>query len=178
MKIGLQAGFTVIELMIVILIAAILMMVGVPSFTSFVINNRLTTEANSLVTTIQVARSEAVKRNSPVYILSTSGDGNWGQGFVLFKDNNNNQAYDSGSDTLIRRQDALQSDALNASIGGTAAPMLQFRPTGFAGNLGATSMTFDLCHSTKYKGRKITVNSVGQVTLLDSCTCDSSNQCN
>ena len=178
MKIGPQAGFTVIEMMMVILVAAILVMVGVPSFTTFVINNRLTTEANSLVTTIQVARSEAVKRNSSIYIGSTSGDGDWDQGYVLFKDDNNNKTYDSNTDTVIRRQNALQADTLKAKIGGTAAPLLQFLPTGFTGNLSASTMTFELCHSPDYKGRKITVNSVGQVTLIDSCTCNSSNQCN
>lgn len=172
-----QFGFTIIELMAVVLIASILIMVAIPSFTSFVINNRMTTEANSLVTSLQVARSEAVKRNSSVYVGSTSGNGNWGQGFVIFLDVNGNGAYNA-SDTILRQQNALPSDLLNASIGGTATAVLQYLPTGFTGNLGAGILTFDLCHQANYQGRQITVNSVGQVTLNDSCTCNSSNQCN
>ena len=173
-----QFGFTIIELMVVVLIAAILIMVAIPSFTSFVINNRLTTEANSLVTSLQVARSEAVKRNSSVYVGSTGGSGSWDQGFVIFLDTNSNGAYDAGTDTILRQQNALSSDVLKASIGGTAAPVLQYLSTGFIGNLAGGSMTFNLCHQANYQGRQITVNSVGQVSLNDSCTCDSSNQCN
>lgn len=176
MKIRPQSGFTLIEMMVTILIAAILMMVGIPSFTHFVINNRMTTEANSLVTMLQVARSEAVKRNSSVYIGSTSGDENWDQGYVMFLDNGNN-AYDTG-DTVLRRQSALPSDLLKATIGSTNAPLVQYLPTGFTGNLSGSTMTFNLCHEANYAGRQITVNSVGQVNLNDSCTCNSSNVCN
>ena len=49
-------GFTLIEMMIAIAIGAILMAIAVPNFRSFVRNNHLITETNTLVGHINVAR--------------------------------------------------------------------------------------------------------------------------
>ena len=61
-----QAGFTLIELMIVILLGAILMGMAIPSFRSLMAGNRLTTQANDLVGAINYARSEAISHNTTV----------------------------------------------------------------------------------------------------------------
>ena len=50
-------GFTLIELMITLAVAAIVLTVGIPSFQDFVYNNRLTTQANRFVTDMALARS-------------------------------------------------------------------------------------------------------------------------
>ena len=57
-----NSGFTLMELMVTIAIAAILVGIAIPSFTSIIVSNRLTTSANELVTALNLARSEAVKR--------------------------------------------------------------------------------------------------------------------
>jgi type IV fimbrial biogenesis protein FimT len=59
-----EAGFTMIELMIVILLAAVLMAMAVPTFHSTIAGNRLTTQANDLVGAINYARSEAISHNT------------------------------------------------------------------------------------------------------------------
>lgn len=61
-----MAGFTLIELMVTIAVAAILLAVAVPSFRHLIISNRLTTAANEVVTALTVARSESIKRNANV----------------------------------------------------------------------------------------------------------------
>lgn len=61
-----MVGFTLIELMVTIAVAAILLAVAVPSFRHLIISNRLTTAANDVVTALTVARSEAIKRNADV----------------------------------------------------------------------------------------------------------------
>jgi type IV fimbrial biogenesis protein FimT len=57
-----QSGFTLVELMVTIAIAAILLGLGVPSFRTLIENNRIAAASNDIVTALQFARSEAVKR--------------------------------------------------------------------------------------------------------------------
>lgn len=57
------AGFTLIEMLVVMTVAAILLATGVPAFNSFIQNDRDITQINSLVLRLNYARSEAVKRN-------------------------------------------------------------------------------------------------------------------
>ena len=61
-----QAGFTLIELITVMTLAAILMAVAIPSFRSMIAGNRLTTQANDLIGAITYARSEAISHNNTI----------------------------------------------------------------------------------------------------------------
>lgn len=90
-----QAGFNIIELMVVLFVAGILMTVGLPAFNGFMASNRMSTAANDLATTMHVARTEAVKRRAAVTVCpSTQWDQanpvctNTGfeQGWIVFVD--------------------------------------------------------------------------------------------
>ncbi len=76
-----HAGFTIIELMLTIAIAAVLLAVAVPSYTNMVLNNCLTTKTNQLVSAMQLARSTAVTFRDEVTVGSISCQ--------LDEDNNN-----------------------------------------------------------------------------------------
>ena len=76
-----QIGFTLIELMIVVVIAGILLGIGIPSYNTLRNNNCLVTNANRLVATLQYARSEAAKRNSAVSVRARLGS--WRLGFEI-----------------------------------------------------------------------------------------------
>lgn len=98
-------GFTIYELMIVVAIAAILVGIGVPTFQATVKNNRMTSNLNAFVTSLNQARSEAVKQNLPVRVCASSdgttcgGAGvNWEQGWVVFVDRDNDGVIDDGND--------------------------------------------------------------------------------
>ncbi len=81
-----HAGFTLIELMVTVSVLAILLGIGVPSFRAMIEGNRITTVANDLVSGLQFARSEAVKRGANVTLCSTNDQstcsGTWVEGWV------------------------------------------------------------------------------------------------
>jgi type IV fimbrial biogenesis protein FimT len=62
----LQSGFSLIEMMIVIVILAIALAVGVPNFQEFIANTQIRSVSESIRNGLQVARAEAVKRNEAV----------------------------------------------------------------------------------------------------------------
>ncbi len=65
-------GFTLVELMITLLIVSILATMALPSFTDFIRRGQIRAASESVLNAMQLARSEAVKRNEPVvFILET-----------------------------------------------------------------------------------------------------------
>lgn len=74
-------GFTLIEMMVVITIAAIMLGLGVPSFKSFVAAQRVKTAASDFALAAVFARSEAIKRNADVGIVAAVGG--WKNGWSV-----------------------------------------------------------------------------------------------
>jgi len=107
-------GFTLIELIVTIAIAAILMGIAIPNFTEIIANNRMTASTNELVTALNFARSESVKRGVRVTVCKSANastcvtNGAWSQGWIVFTDQNNNAAYNSSSETLLKVHEASQ----------------------------------------------------------------------
>lgn len=86
-----HAGFTVLELAVTMAVAAILTAISVPAFRSFLLNDRSMTQATSLLLSLNLARSEAIKQDlSSGVIVCASSDGatcnasaNWAQGWIV-----------------------------------------------------------------------------------------------
>ena len=66
-------GFTLVELIVTLGVAAILLGVAVPSMRDLIHNNRLAAATNLFVSSLNIARSEAIKqgRNATVCVSDT-----------------------------------------------------------------------------------------------------------
>ena len=83
-----QRGVTLIELMIGVAIVAILLATGMPSFNLWIQNTQNRTAAESVLNGVQLARAEAVRRNTPVRFDLTNASGlvAWTVGCVTVTD--------------------------------------------------------------------------------------------
>ena len=96
------SGFTLTELMVVVAIVGILTMVAVPSFNSLVQSQRVKNAGFELYSSLALARSEAIKRNSDVTIAATT-NANGELGWVITADDG----------TVIRNQDFIKGIAFD-----------------------------------------------------------------
>lgn len=86
---GRQAGFSLIELMVTIAVAAILLGLALPSFTASIRSNRVSSAANTLLATINFARMEAMRSKETARICPNNNGacgGNWSQGLLVWTD--------------------------------------------------------------------------------------------
>ncbi|TVO78498.1 MAG: prepilin-type N-terminal cleavage/methylation domain-containing protein [Sedimenticola selenatireducens] len=169
-----QRGFTLIELMLVVILLAIVMAFGIPSFTTFIRNNNLVAGANEFATALSLARTTAIKEGAGAVIQAptTSPSTNeWGQGYTvsLWTDADNDNVVDGGEvGTAIRTFKALDAAATLDST--TGVRTIAFIHTGQL--TGTAALVFDLCDSrTGETGRQFTVNAVGSFDLDRGYTC-------
>jgi type IV fimbrial biogenesis protein FimT len=127
-----RAGFTLVELLVVLAILAILATIGLPSFQRLVADYRVASQANSVQGLLQFARTEAIKRTNGVIVCS--------DGTTLFVRVANTCAGASAGDTNNLR--VLGLDGRIAFAGLPAGTGVSFAPSGyvFAGR------NFDVSH--------------------------------
>ena len=143
-----QQGFTLVELIITLSIAAILVTVAVPSFRNVIQNNRVATQANEFLTALSIARSEALKRGRNVTISADTA-GQWHNGWTV-SDNVGNTLYVN---------EGLEGDSAIASTIDT----LTFNSRGFLTT--GTSAVFNLSVTDAESGPSITVTPAGSSSI-------------
>ncbi len=108
-----HVGVTLIELMVAMVIMAILLAVGVPSFRSLLAGNRLSSSSNELVSALALARSEAVRRGARITVCKSADGatcttaGGWQGGWLVFTDSTRapaNATVDAGEAIIARGQ--------------------------------------------------------------------------
>lgn len=174
-------GFTTIELLVVIAIAAVLAMVGAPSFSTFMNNSKLSATSSQLLNELNMARSEAIKRNSRVLVCVRNAAGtdcgtgtNWAAGWLVCYDNETESTPGNGiADGKCDVPPAngsnpnpmiLQPALTNAVTVTGSAAAIRFNPNGSQGASGASAATLTVGLTSATSTRTVTVAATGNIT--------------
>jgi len=138
-----KTGFTLVEMITVIVIAGIIFSIGLPMMKGVLMGNRLQISAQKISNTLALARSEAIAKRKNVR--------------VMFNTNNNSYwiEMDSGSDTVGIGKVHYLPDTIDFDPG--AEPRTsgyEFKPTGGV----MTSKNFKIIDTTNNKFRQIHIN--------------------
>lgn len=129
-------GMTLIEFLTALAVLAVLLAVAVPSFHESFLNSKLTSQANGFLSSLLLARSEAIKTNGRVALCKSANGtacvttGGWHQGWVVFRDANNNASLDAG-EIVIQRGDPL-ADGFSLTGNTNVANYISYTSTGSA----------------------------------------------
>jgi type IV fimbrial biogenesis protein FimT len=159
-------GFSLIELLVTIAVIGVVLSIGVPSYRELIRSNRLTTQINEFSASLNLARSEAIRRGVRVAVRKSGAE--WESGWQIFTDLSGNGAFDERSgDELLRQHDVL---AANHTLRGNHnfVNSISFLPDGSSSNMGA----FALCDNsdgtnTPHAGtsRLVIINSIGRTRM-------------
>jgi type IV fimbrial biogenesis protein FimT len=158
-------GFTLIELMVVMAVLAVLAAVAVPAMTEMATSSRLNTDSGRWAASVNLGRSEAIKRNRRVTLCPTNGGNScvnsgggaiwsngWAVGFVA-----------DGVWTLLHAEPAAAAGyRIEVQSNNTPVYSVVFQPTG----VDSTDATATMCRSSpsgNLQQRQVSVSTTGRV---------------
>lgn len=167
-----RRGFTLVELLVVLAVGSILLAIAIPGYAFLMSTSRLAAVTNDLVTALQLARSEAVKRGMRVTVCKT-GDAEavppacdttagWHDGWLVFVDGGTHGVIDA-NDPLLRVQGRAHPDVRITTY--NYSHFVSYLPSG--GSQGSNNLpngTFEIC--TAGSRRDIVINHAGRPRLV------------
>lgn len=184
------AGFSLLELMITLAVAAILVVIAVPSFTGLMHRSQVSSASNELLASLSYARTEAVTRGQLVSmcpstdLTSCSGGGSYEPGWIVYTypagAASAGKDYVDGTDVLLRTTTAQN----NVSIRVKTAAIITFGHQGQLKQPTVLPLTFATCYrngstgvgksTTEVPGAQLDVVGSGSAvskSMADSASC-------
>jgi type IV fimbrial biogenesis protein FimT len=166
-------GFTLIELMIGITVMAIVLALGMPNYSVWIQNTRLRNAAESILNGLQLARSEAVRRNTSVQFTLGAGS-SWTVGCVTASADCpaaiQSRSTGEGSSTAITVAAADGTPIVFNNFGRMTAPVLGAGVNSTAINVDVDAAVLSAAQS---RDLRITINVGGNIRMCDPTVADS-----
>jgi len=166
------AGFTLLEMLVVISITAVLLILGVPAFQDFGARQRMSASVHLLHSHLTLARDLAIRFNAHVIACPGNLDrgcqpgSDWSDGWIVYSDFNGDGQYQP-LETVHRIEAGLEQMVIHSSSG---RPKLHFYPNGSApGSNG--SITFCDSRGPRH-ARKLVIANTGRIRRDEAPTLD------
>ncbi len=163
-------GFSLLELMVVLVIISLTLSVALPSYQSMIGRFAITTLANDLLAAVSLARSEAIKSGAVVSLYGSSGavTNTLGSGYcVIFG------LGVPGNCAAAIQVFSVSDSNLTADIFdplGQVQNTLQFDDLGGLSGTGGATRTIDICR-TGFAGRQIQISLIGRGRIVTTGLC-------
>ena len=159
-------GFTLLELMIVILIVAIFSGIAAPSFNNQYKKSVAKSHRDILFQDLQFARSESITRSTPVTICQanpkksqTCNSGVWNEGWIIFHDANGNGKIDDLEKIISSHYSTNDVEFFKQS---NTSKFITFLPDGKA-RFNGEKLTYNFCYLSGKRSADVTIDDGGQV---------------
>ncbi|MDO3380793.1 GspH/FimT family pseudopilin [Gilvimarinus algae] len=177
---GKNKGFTLIELMVTLVVAAIFMAIAMPNFSTLIVNGRSDGLGEELAAVLQATRAEAVKRGRRVSLCASNADGtgcagDWANGWLMFVDSAASDGagatvLGAASDVLRHINDVDDQAVISATNDGSAVSFVRYTSSGQLARIGGSANTAPVILSayvTGCQGEKRNQITIGVAGMMD-----------
>ncbi len=157
-----QRGFSLLELMITLSVAAILLVIAVPSFRDLMHRNQVSAASNELLASVAYARTEAITRGQLVSMCPSTDNGATCAGGTTFESGWIVYTYPAGAASVGKDYDSAKSILLRTTTARAGVSVRAKSSTVITfGQQGQLKPTTPLVFATCYRGSS---TSVGEST--------------
>lgn len=168
-----STGFTLIELIMTLAISALLLGLAMPSLSSLVGGSQMSATANTLVHSLQSARSEAIKRSVSTAVCAsrnpladTAGcdnGGGYGTGWIVYADANGDGDFSNGDELLLQVE--ARSSGFTFTPDTVFASQVYFNDSGYSmSHLGVPlSGKIDIAYGGGSETRTVSISATGRI---------------
>ncbi len=164
---GRAGGFTLLEALVVLALLGILVAMAAPAMTDLRVRHQLQAQAEGLLDSLVLARSEALRRQQRVSLCARATDvscdahGQWHQGWLVFVDTNNNALRDEGE--VVIDVHAPLPTVLQLGVTNTVKAYFSYGAEGRSMSTNGAFMagTWRFCRASSSVGWQVVSNALG-----------------